>query len=139
MKTDGTKQNVKITELLVTEALERKPGDWAGPGDIVALAGFPGHHDRRDPRRRREPGRATPDQGGRAGDLDDDRDQHLAARRPRPDQEHQGHRAPGQGPARQGAGRQRLAEDPRHRASRRLGGPGARRAGAGDPGRADAS
>ncbi len=41
MKTDGSKQNVKITELLVTEALERKPGDWAGPGDIVALAGFP--------------------------------------------------------------------------------------------------
>jgi len=41
MKTDGTKQNVKITELLVTEALERKPGDYAGPGDIVAIAGIP--------------------------------------------------------------------------------------------------
>ena len=27
MKTDGSKQNVKITELLVTEALERKPGE----------------------------------------------------------------------------------------------------------------
>src|SRR6187431_2741578 len=42
MKTDGSKQNVKITELLVTEALERKPGDYAGPGDIVAIAGIPG-------------------------------------------------------------------------------------------------
>ncbi len=41
MKTDGSKQNVKITELLVTEGLERKPGDWAGPGDIVAIAGIP--------------------------------------------------------------------------------------------------
>ncbi len=41
MKTDGSKQNVKITELLVTEALERKPGDQAGPGDIVAIAGIP--------------------------------------------------------------------------------------------------
>ncbi len=41
MKTDGTKQNVKITELLVTEGLERKPGDHAGPGDIVAIAGIP--------------------------------------------------------------------------------------------------
>jgi GTP-binding protein TypA/BipA len=41
MKTDGSKQNVKITELLVTEALERKPGEWAGPGDIVAIAGIP--------------------------------------------------------------------------------------------------
>src|SRR6476661_78578 len=41
MKTDGSKQNVKITELLVTEALERKPGEHAGPGDIVAIAGIP--------------------------------------------------------------------------------------------------
>ena len=41
MKTDGSKQNVKITELLVTEGLERKPGDHAGPGDIVAIAGIP--------------------------------------------------------------------------------------------------
>src|SRR3978361_1259304 len=41
MKTDGSKQNVKITELLVTEALERKPGEEAGPGDIVAIAGIP--------------------------------------------------------------------------------------------------
>ncbi len=41
MKTDGSKQNVKITELLVTEALERVPGTYAGPGDIVAIAGIP--------------------------------------------------------------------------------------------------
>ena len=41
MQTDGSKQNVKITELLVTEALERKPGEEAGPGDIVAIAGIP--------------------------------------------------------------------------------------------------
>jgi GTP-binding protein len=41
MKRDGSTQNVKITELLVTEALERKPGDYAGPGDIVAIAGIP--------------------------------------------------------------------------------------------------
>ena len=32
---------MKITELLVTEALERKPGEQAGPGDIVAIAGIP--------------------------------------------------------------------------------------------------
>ncbi|HJR38570.1 MAG TPA: translational GTPase TypA [Nocardioidaceae bacterium] len=41
MKRDGSKQNVKITELLITEALERKPGESAGPGDIVAIAGIP--------------------------------------------------------------------------------------------------
>ncbi len=38
---DGTVERVKITELLVTEALERKPGESAGPGDIVAIAGIP--------------------------------------------------------------------------------------------------
>src|SRR5215213_935534 len=41
MKRDGTVKNVRVTELLVTEGLERKPGDHAGPGDIVAVAGFP--------------------------------------------------------------------------------------------------
>jgi GTP-binding protein len=41
MRRDGSTQNVKITELLVTEALERKPGESAGPGDIVAIAGIP--------------------------------------------------------------------------------------------------
>ena len=30
-----------ITELLVTEGLERQPGQSAGPGDIVAIAGIP--------------------------------------------------------------------------------------------------
>ncbi|WP_151084308.1 translational GTPase TypA [Nocardioides cynanchi] len=41
IKRDGTTKNVKITELLVTEGLERKPGTEAGPGDIVAIAGIP--------------------------------------------------------------------------------------------------
>ncbi|MGA8993191.1 MAG: translational GTPase TypA [Nocardioidaceae bacterium] len=41
MKRDGSSSTVKITELLVTEALERKPGLEAGPGDIVAIAGIP--------------------------------------------------------------------------------------------------
>src|SRR3978361_1376649 len=41
MKRDGTTKTVKITELLVTEGLERKPGEEAGPGDIVAIAGIP--------------------------------------------------------------------------------------------------
>jgi GTP-binding protein len=41
LRRDGTRQNVKITELLVTEALERVPGTSAGPGDIIAVAGIP--------------------------------------------------------------------------------------------------
>ncbi|KRF21228.1 GTP-binding protein TypA [Nocardioides sp. Soil797] len=38
---NGDVKNVKITELLITEGLERKPGESAGPGDIVAVAGIP--------------------------------------------------------------------------------------------------
>jgi len=41
LKRDGSRRNVKITELLVTKALERVPGESAGPGDIVAVAGIP--------------------------------------------------------------------------------------------------
>lgn len=41
MRRDGEVKNVRITELLVTEGLERKPGEQAGPGDIVAIAGIP--------------------------------------------------------------------------------------------------
>ncbi|TNM68590.1 translational GTPase TypA [Streptomyces sp. NP160] len=40
-RADGTQQRVKLTELLMTEALERKPADSAGPGDICAVAGIP--------------------------------------------------------------------------------------------------
>ena len=41
---DGTIEKVKITELLMTEALDRVPldaGRSAGPGDIIAVAGIP--------------------------------------------------------------------------------------------------
>ncbi|KAB7746271.1 translational GTPase TypA [Nostocoides sp. F2B08] len=41
---DGSIEKVKITELLMTEALERVPldaGRSAGPGDIIAVAGIP--------------------------------------------------------------------------------------------------
>jgi GTP-binding protein len=40
-KSDGTVENVRLTELLGTVALERVPIDSAGPGDIVAIAGIP--------------------------------------------------------------------------------------------------
>ncbi|MDQ3451002.1 MAG: translational GTPase TypA [Actinomycetota bacterium] len=41
IRRDGTQQRVKITELLITEALERVPAMSAGPGDIIAVAGIP--------------------------------------------------------------------------------------------------
>ena len=40
IRTDGSIQQVKITELLMTEGLERKPAEKAGPGDIAAIAGI---------------------------------------------------------------------------------------------------
>jgi GTP-binding protein len=40
MKTDGTSERVKISELLITDGLERVPALEAGPGDIVAIAGI---------------------------------------------------------------------------------------------------
>jgi GTP-binding protein len=38
---DGSVTNVRLTELLGTEALERVAIEQAGPGDIVAIAGIP--------------------------------------------------------------------------------------------------
>jgi GTP-binding protein len=40
VKHDGSVSNVRVTELLITKALDRFPTESAGPGDIVAVAGF---------------------------------------------------------------------------------------------------
>jgi GTP-binding protein len=40
-KADGTSETVRITELYVTEALERIDTDEVGPGEIMAIAGLP--------------------------------------------------------------------------------------------------
>jgi GTP-binding protein len=39
-RTDGSQQRVKITEMLITQALDRVPADEARPGDIIAIAGI---------------------------------------------------------------------------------------------------
>ena len=41
MQADGTSTRMKVVELLMTEALSRVPAESAGPGDIIAVAGFP--------------------------------------------------------------------------------------------------
>ncbi|WP_406725671.1 translational GTPase TypA [Streptomyces sp. GD-15H] len=41
MKRDGSVQSVRISELMMTEALTRKPVEKAAPGDICAVAGIP--------------------------------------------------------------------------------------------------
>jgi GTP-binding protein len=40
-RSDGQIENARLTELFVTEALDRVPADEAGPGDIIAIAGLP--------------------------------------------------------------------------------------------------
>jgi GTP-binding protein len=40
-KADGSIQNIKLSEMLITEALDRVPAELARPGDIVAIAGIP--------------------------------------------------------------------------------------------------
>jgi GTP-binding protein len=40
-RTDGTIEKTKITEMFLTDALERVPAEKAGPGDIIAISGIP--------------------------------------------------------------------------------------------------
>jgi GTP-binding protein len=40
-RADGTIESARVSELYVTDALERVPADEAGPGEIVAIAGLP--------------------------------------------------------------------------------------------------
>jgi GTP-binding protein TypA/BipA len=40
-RADGSVRTVKLSELLITSALDRVPAESAGPGDIVAIAGIP--------------------------------------------------------------------------------------------------
>jgi GTP-binding protein len=40
-RADGTIETARVTELYLTEALDRVPAEEAGPGEIVALAGLP--------------------------------------------------------------------------------------------------
>jgi GTP-binding protein len=39
-RADGTVRTVRLSELLITKALDREPAESAGPGDIVAIAGI---------------------------------------------------------------------------------------------------
>ncbi len=40
-RANGTIETARVTELYITEALDRVPAEEAGPGEIVALAGLP--------------------------------------------------------------------------------------------------
>jgi GTP-binding protein len=40
-RANGTIDKVRVSELLMTDGLERQPAEQAGPGDIIAIAGIP--------------------------------------------------------------------------------------------------
>ena len=135
-RTDGSVERATVSELYVTEALERVAAAEAGPGEIIAVAGLAevtiGETlaDPEDPRPLPvitvdEPSisvivgiNTAPTAGTRGIEAD---------------------RPPDPRPPRRRAGRQRLDPRPRDRPSRRLGGAGTRRAAAGRPARADAA
>ena len=81
-RADGSIESGKVTELYVTEALDRVEAEEAGPGEIIAVAGIPEvtiGETLADPD---DPRPLPVISGGRAVAVDDGRDQHLAARRP---------------------------------------------------------
>ncbi len=103
------------------------PGRRGGAGRDRRRRRDPRDHDRGDARRSRRPTSAAGHHDRRPEPVDDGRDQHVAAGRPR--------RLATDGPARQEpprrrARRQRQHPRPAHRTPRRLGGPGPRRAAA---------
>ena len=130
-KADGTTETVTITNLYITESLDRVDADEAGPGEIIGVAGIPeitiGETlaDVEDPRPLPVISVDEPSLSA------DHRDQHLAAGR---SGRQQADRAPGKGAAGRRAGGQRVDPRERHRAPRRVGGPGPRRAAAGRAG-----
>ena len=110
-RADGTIETARVTELYVTEALDRVPADEAGPGEIVALAGLP---DVTIGETIADPERSAAASGQlcrRAVPGHDPGDQHVPARR---DRRRQGDGELAAQPARPGAGRERLASRPAH-------------------------
>ncbi|HMM48087.1 MAG TPA: GTP-binding protein [Miltoncostaeaceae bacterium] len=121
-RADGAIQPAKITELFVTEALERVPVDSAEAGEIIAVAGLP-----------------EVTIGETLADLDDPRPlPGITVDTPGRTRRQQADRPDAEGTPRPGTDRQRLPAGGRHGAARCLGGPGARRAPAGRVGRDDA-
>ena len=133
---DGTITRARVTELFVSEALDRVEAEEAGPGDLIAVAGIPDvmiGETLADPL---DPPAAARDLRRRAVALDDSRHQHRPARRER---RRQADRPSGREPPSGRARRQRLATSPHDRAAGGVGGAGPRRAAARGADRADAT
>ena len=114
-KHDGSIERVKVTELFLTEALERVQADEAGPGDIAAIAGIPDimiGDTLADPNDPRPLPLITVDEPAISMTLGTNTSP-LSGR----EQGHQGHGAAGQGPPRPRARRQREPPGGAHRAA----------------------
>ena len=134
-RADGTIQHAQVAELYVTDALDRVDAEEAGPGEIIAVAGFADitiGETLADPDDPRPLPVITVDEPSLSVTIGINTSPLAGTRR------NQADRPPGTGAPRAGAGRKRVAARARHRSARRLGGPGPRRAAARDPGGADA-
>ena len=130
---DGSIEQVKITELFRTEALERVPAQSAGPGDIIAVAGIRDimiGETLADPDDPRPLPLITVDEPAISMTIGVNTSPLVGPR-----EGHQGHRADGARPAGPGTGRQRVAAGAAHRPPGHLGGAGPRRTGPGRAGR----
>ena len=83
-RADGSQERVRIAELLMTDALERKPAESAGPGRHHRRRGDRRHHAGGDPHRSRGPASAADHHRGRAEHQHDHRHQHRARCRASP-------------------------------------------------------
>ncbi|GIU90613.1 MAG: hypothetical protein KatS3mg010_1712 [Acidimicrobiia bacterium] len=81
-RTDGSIERARITELYMTDALDRVEVGEAGPGDVIAVAGLPDVTLGETLADARRPAPAPAADGRRAEPVDDDRHQHVAARGP---------------------------------------------------------
>ena len=75
-RADGTTERAKITELFITEELDRVRGRRGRPRRDHRHRRHPGDHDRRDAHRPRRPAAAAGHPHRRAEPVDDDRHQH---------------------------------------------------------------
>jgi len=71
IKVDGSIERAKVVELLMNDGLERQSVESAGPGDIIAVAGFETITIGETSRRSREPSCAATNHCRRTIDFDD--------------------------------------------------------------------
>ena len=134
-RADGSIQRAKVAELFLTKNIERVAVDSAGPGELVAVAGFEDITigetlaDADDPRPLPV---ITVDEPALSMTIGINTSPLAGPRR------HEAHRPTGEEPARIRAGRQRQHPDVADRPPRRVGGAGAWRAAAGRARRDDA-